>query len=120
MKLYDGHNDDFVVCCFMTCWYEKLGFIADGEYIPSGIISSFAASVDYDSMWMTIIESSVKRCFDTIPFDLKYDCSKGMTQEYMNVMDCAFLQNYVQCPYPLGPESCKWAMKYVENCYKAF
>jgi len=105
-------------CCTMTCFYEKSGFIANGEYVSSGLISSFGASVDFDTSWMNILESTVRRCFDTIPFDIKFDCVEGITQDYINVVMCAFLQLFLQCPYSTGLESCKWAIKYVEECYK--
>jgi len=94
MKMQNGTSpdNDILMCCFMTCYYEKMGFIANGEYVITGIVSSFGASVDFDTMWMYVIESSVKRCFDTIPFDIKFDCMMGLTYEYYTIMTCAFLQ----------------------------
>jgi len=114
---YDDPAIDVFECCYYTCLHETMGFIADGEYIQSGLISSFAASIDFDSGWMNIIESSVKRCFDTVPFDIKYDCQVGITVGFYHVIQCAFLQLFLQCPYPTGLEICKLAIKYVEECY---
>jgi len=84
-------------CCFSTCYLEKMGFIADGEYVATGMVSSFGASVDFDTSWMNVIESSVKRCFDTTPMDLKYDCDQGLSNEFLQVMQCTFIQ--VSCKH---------------------
>jgi len=94
MKLVNGTTVDYdlIYCCFMTCYYEKMGFIANGEFSVTGMVSSFGASVDFDTLWMYVIESSVKRCFETIPFDVKFDCKIGLTPEYYQVMTCAYLQ----------------------------
>jgi len=69
-----------------------MDIIANGEYVATGIFSSFGASVDFDTLWMYVIESSVKRCLETIPFDIKFDCVKGLTTEYYQVTNCAILQ----------------------------
>jgi len=82
------------------------------------LVSSFAASIDHDTNWMAIIESAVKQCFETIPFNPKFDCVKGLTYEYTRVIVCTSVKLYSHCPYPSELENCKWATKYVENCVK--
>jgi len=113
-----SENSEIFNCCFNTCNYGRSGFIIDGEFSATGLVSSFAASVDFDTAWMYIIESSVNRCFDTMPFNIKYDCTRaGISMDFVMVFMCAFSQNFVQCPQFSGLEICKLAIMYVQECY---
>jgi len=56
--------EDFY-CCRHICSLEKMSLIIDGDFGTQALISSFSASVDYDTAWMYIIETSVERCYNT-------------------------------------------------------
>jgi len=56
-------------CCEIICAFEKIGLFINGELAPQGLISALAASVDFDTAWMYVIDNSVKRCFDSGKFD---------------------------------------------------
>jgi len=63
-------DDDFdEFCCEIICAFEKVGLFINGELAPQGLINSLAASVDFDTAWMYVIDNSVNRCYDSGELD---------------------------------------------------
>jgi len=50
--------------------FVQVGLLINGELAPEGLINSLAASVDFDTAWMYVIDTSVKRCYDSSNYDL--------------------------------------------------
>jgi len=106
-------------CCDLVCCFEKMGFIANGEIQPTGLVSAFSAPVGYDTAWTYIIESSVKRCYDDVPITGEFMC-KVIPKNYLDIIDCTFLQNFALCPNPTDSEVCHLAKTLVEKCMSIF
>jgi len=62
------NNSEGAECCSLLCCFEKMGILVDGQLSPQGFISGFSASIDFESSWMSVIDTAVNRCYDTGKF----------------------------------------------------
>lgn len=124
----NGDDPDPNGCCVFACDMGKLGVLkkvtnADNsssiEVESQGFVTSFMMSIGNDSAWTKIVHDSVERCYNQLIFFDQLGCNGRIPLAIYDIIDCAYLENFLRCPKynPYEIKECEDTYKYVDDCF---
>lgn len=86
----------------------------------AGLVHSFMLSVDNDPLWLPIVTSTTRRCYDDY-VNANDELYCGEIPKYLyDIVDCTYIENFLRCPLfnPKKLEQCRLTLEYVDKCLR--